>query len=105
MALTKKFLKSKPVCKVTFKLAKDVANGGAVFLVGDFNAWDRQATPMKKAKTGELSTSLDLETGRDYQYKYLILDGDNAERWVNDDNADRYQRSDFAGADNSVICL
>ena len=37
MAITKKFLKSKPVCKVTFALTETEANSAEV--VGDFNDW------------------------------------------------------------------
>ena len=66
MSITKKFLKSKPVCKVTFKLAKGQVNGAeTVNVVGDFNAWDEQASPMKKLKAGGFSTTLELEQGKE----------------------------------------
>ena len=39
--IAKKFLKSKPVCKATFTLPAEAAQGAKkVFLVGDFNNWD-----------------------------------------------------------------
>lgn len=105
MALTKKFLKTKPVCKVTFKLPKDAANGAdALFLAGDFNEWDTASLPMKKSKAGEFSVTVDLPTGCDYQFKYLAKDGES-ERWFNDDAPDRLESSPFSGAENSVVSL
>ena len=41
MAITKKFLKSKPVCKVTFALSETEAKTAEV--VGDFNDWGATA--------------------------------------------------------------
>jgi 1,4-alpha-glucan branching enzyme len=100
MSLQKRFLKSRPVCKVTFKLPKQVAGeAGAVALAGEFNGWDTAATPMKKLKSGDFTVTLDLETGREYQFRYLI-DGD---RWENDEAADGYVTSPYPGVDNSVV--
>jgi 1,4-alpha-glucan branching enzyme len=102
MGLQKQFLKSKPVCKVTFRLPKQVAGGaGAVHLVGEFNGWDTAATPMRKLKSGDFTVTLDLETGGEYQFRYLI-DGD---RWENDEAADRYMPSPYPGVDNSVAVV
>ena len=51
MAFKKQYLKSKAVCKVTFKLSKEQAHAAdSVRLVGDFNSWDQASTPMKKLK-------------------------------------------------------
>ena len=45
MSVKKKFLKSKPICKVSFRLPKEEAGGAeTVHLVGDFNDWDSSAT-------------------------------------------------------------
>lgn len=100
MSLQKRFLKSKPVCKVTFKLPTQVAGeAGAVCLVGEFNGWHTAATPMRKLKSGDFTVTLDLETGREYQFRYLI-DGD---RWENDEAADGYVPSAYPGVDNSVV--
>ena len=64
MSFSKKFLKSKPVCKVTFKLDKKFAPvADNVALVGDFNDWDHEANPMKALKSGGFSATLDLEQG------------------------------------------
>ena len=100
MSLVKKHLKSKPLCKVTFRLAPELANGaGQVALVGDFNDWNPATLPLEKLKSGEFKVTVDLEAGREYQFRYL-LDG---KVWQNDDGADRYVPSGFAGTENSVV--
>ena len=102
MSLKKQFLKSKNTCKVTFTLPKEVVEGVAeVKLLGDFNNWDRSnGTIMKaSAKTGYQAT-LELEPGRDYQFRYLINDN----RWENDWAADDYVQTPF-GVENSVVAL
>lgn len=100
MALKKKFLKTKPVCKVGFSVASDDLNGSKkVFLVGDFNQWDTEARPMRKQKNGSYSITMDLELGREYQFRYLTADG----RWLNDPDADRYEFNEYAGTENSVV--
>ena len=101
MSIEKKFLKAKPVCKVKFSLeGEQYQNASSVLLVGDFNNWKIGETPMKKAKTGSWSVSCDLETGREYQFRYLI-DGNN---WENDPQADSYVPSGL-GSENSVLSL
>jgi len=101
MSLNKKFLKSKEICKCTFRLPKAAApEAESVYLVGDFNGWDTQATPMKKLKSGEFKVEVSLDAGRDYEFRYLI---DN-ERWENDWAADSYRAG--AGTDeNSVVSV
>ena len=103
MSLKKQVLKSKPVCKVTFiipgELGKEAA---AANIVGDFNGWDKDATPMKKLKKdGSFSVTLNLETGKEYQFRY-VLDG---EKWINEEEADRQVETEFADATNSVLAL
>jgi 1,4-alpha-glucan branching enzyme len=100
MSVNKRYLKTKPVCKVTFKLPKEaVPSAQKVSLVGDFNHWDAQAHPMKKLKGGDFSTTLDLEAGGAYQFRYLI---DN-EVWENDWSADAYVPNPFGDGENSVV--
>ena len=102
MALKKQFLKTKPVCKVTFRLPAALAQGATrVHLLGDFNAWDPETLPMKRLKGGDFSLTVDLETGRDYQFRYLLDRG----AWENDDAADRYEYNVFAAAENSVVSV
>lgn len=98
--IAKKFLKSKPVCKATFTLPAEAAQGAKkVFLVGDFNNWDTaEGISMKKQKGGIFKTTVELETGKEYEFRYL-LDG---ETWENDWEADKYVATPF-GVDNSVV--
>lgn len=97
MALTKKFLKSKPVCKVTFAVPAPEATTVAV--VGDFNNWDTKAE-LKKLKNGTFKGTFDLPTDNTYEFRYVV-DGE----WVNEEEADRLQWNEFAGTENSVIEL
>jgi 1,4-alpha-glucan branching enzyme len=102
MSIKKQFLKSKPVCKVGFKLSKEKAAGAVkANLVGDFNNWNVASDEMTSLKDGSFSVSMDLETGRNYQFRYL-LDGTT---WVNDDAADAYEASGFGDAQNAVLVL
>jgi 1,4-alpha-glucan branching enzyme len=100
MPLKKKYLKSKPLAKVTFTVPKEgTAGAKKAHLVGEFNNWDTTATPMRRLKDGTFTATLDLETGRSYEYRYL-LDND---RWENDWEADRYQKSPMGIHENSVV--
>ena len=101
MSIKKQFLKSKPVCKVTLSVPKSISNGARkIQVVGDFNDWNTKATPMEKLKNGTFKTTLNLETGKTYQFKYLL----DSEVWENDDYADDYVRNDFDTM-NSVVNL
>nr|WP_321400882.1 isoamylase early set domain-containing protein [uncultured Desulfobacter sp.] len=98
----KQYLKTKDVCRVRFKVQKKViGTAEKVNLVGEFNDWDESAGTMKKLKSGDFSTVLDLELDRSYQFRYLVDDS----RWVNDDSADIYLPSPFQGEENSVITI
>ena len=100
MSLSKRYLKSRPVCKVTFKLPPEAApEAEVVHLVGDFNAWDVRSTPMRKLKDGGFSATLDLATGSAYQFRYLRDDG----TWENDWQADGYRPNPFGDGENSVV--
>jgi 1,4-alpha-glucan branching enzyme len=98
MAIDKQFLKSKPVCKVTFTVPAQEAN--EVKVVGSFNEWDTNATPLKKLKNGTFKGAVNLDKGQSYEFRYLV-DGN----YTNDDQADSYAWSEFAGADNGVLNL
>lgn len=98
MAIKKQFLKSKPVCKVTFSLPAEEAK--KVSVVGSFNDWNEKKAVLKKLKNGTFKGTVDLESGSSYEFKYVV-DG----VYVNDDAADAYAWNEFAGAENSVINL
>jgi len=100
MSVEKKYTKSKRVSKVTFLVPSQVAAGAQkASLVGEFNGWDPKATRMQKLKTGEFKVTLDLEVGREYQFRYLLDD----HKWTNDEAADRYVPAGIVGAENGVI--
>lgn len=102
MSLKKQFLKSKPICKVTFTVDADLINGAKeVAVLGEFNNWDPSEATMRKLKDGSFTKTLELETGHEYQFRYL-LDG---ERWINDTAADKYTYSGVAAEENSVVAL
>ena len=72
----KQYIKSRQVSKVTFELPNDEAPEGIdiqnAHLVGEFNNWDPTATPMKYLKKGAFQSILELEPGREYQFRYLV---------------------------------
>ena len=96
MAIKKQYLKSKPVCKVTFSIEAEEAK--KAFVVGTFNGWDIKNAPLKKLKNGTFKGTVDLEKDAAYEFKYVV-DG----TYVNDTEADAYVWNDFAGAENSVV--
>ncbi|MBA4410354.1 MAG: isoamylase early set domain-containing protein [Bacteroidota bacterium] len=99
MSLKKQFLKSKPVCKVSFRLdAVDAPEAKTVQLLGDFNNWDKSSEPMTALKTKDFTATLELETGKDYQFRYLI----NGSVWKNEPQADYFVTNSF-GEENSVV--
>lgn len=95
--LKKQYLKSKPICKVTFYTPAAI-EAETVYLVGDFNDWSETETEMSKLKDGRFKVTLDLETDQEYQFRYLV----NGEEWHNDWEADKYVPNPFSG-DNSVV--
>ncbi|MDT8273752.1 MAG: isoamylase early set domain-containing protein [Desulfomonilia bacterium] len=102
MSIKKQYLKTKPLCKVTFTLPREMTRSAeSVSLVGEFNDWNHLSNPMKAQKNGSFTVTLSLPTGREYQFRYL-LDGT---LWENDDSADRYVRTLFGDCDNSVVIV
>ena len=102
MSIKKQFLKSKPACKVTFKVTKNQANmADKVSVVGDFNNWDATAAELNKLKDGSFSQTLELESGKTYQFRY-VADG---KIWFNDEKADSYQDSGHGNEQNGVLEL
>ncbi|GGW40045.1 isoamylase early set domain-containing protein [Arenibacter certesii] len=96
MAISKQYLKSKPVCKVTFSVEAKEAKKVAV--VGDFNNWDPKGSALKKLKNGTFKGTLNFPKDHSYEFKYLI-DGE----FVNELEGDGLQWNDYAGAENSVL--
>jgi hypothetical protein len=103
-SLPKRFIKKLIMSKkITFTLpAEVVADANSGLLLGDFNNWDDSKAPsLKKQKDGSLKTTVTLEGGRSYQYRYLLDDG----RWVNDYSAETYVHDWRYGVDNCLITV
>lgn len=103
MSIKKQFLKSKPVCKVTFSLNKEEANGAEkVQLLGQFNNWSQEeAITLKKFKNGSYRASLDLPVNASYEFKYLL----DEQRWENDPAADQFVNNGIDHGSNFVVSV
>jgi len=98
MGITKQYLKTKPVCKVTFTVPAEEAKKVAV--VGDFNNWNTEESILKKLKNGTFKGTFNLPKENTFEFRYLI-DGD----YVNESEADGYQWNDYAGAENALLTV
>jgi len=100
--LRKRYIRRSNLCEVTFELPEFELPRGievkSVHLVGDSNNWDRRATPMKRGNNGAFRTTLELETEKWYEFRYLI----NGELWFTEWHADAYV-PDGQGGDNCVV--
>ena len=102
MTIRKRYLKSKPICKVTFRIPAEVGKSAKTAkVVGEFNDWSLTANPMKRLKSGAFSTTIDLEIGREYQFRYVL----DENKWENDIEADRLVPSSYADSENSVVVI
>ena len=88
MSIKKQYLKTKPICKVTFKIEAAVSNAAPkAHVVGEFNGWS--------------TSTIALEKGREYQFRYWL----GQQHWENDNEADRQVPTPFGDSRNSVIAL
>lgn len=100
--IKKQVLKSKPVCKVTFTVSKkEASNASKVHLVGEFNGWNETSTELTKMKSGAFKLTLPLETGKSYQFRYLV-DGST---WITDPESDTFVDNGINNEDNGVLEL
>ncbi|MCP9750367.1 DUF4332 domain-containing protein [Ferruginibacter sp. HRS2-29] len=87
--------------QVTFLLPNYIvqhATGG--LLLGDFNNWNAElGFPLELTEDGSLQTTISLQPGQTYQYRYLLNDG----RWENDDRAHSYSAAEGMFIENCVI--
>jgi 1,4-alpha-glucan branching enzyme len=101
MTIEKKPLKTKPVCKVKFLLSgRPYDAATSVTLVGDFNDWSTDQTPFKKDKDGNWSVSLNLDSQKEHQFRYLI----DGAYWENEPGADKFIPNGLS-SENSVLVL
>jgi 1,4-alpha-glucan branching enzyme len=98
MSIKKQFVKTKPLCKVTFSVEAKLASQASV--VGDFNNWSLEEGALSKLKNGTFKATFDLNKDAIYEFKYVI-DG----VFVNEPEADSFRWNDYAGAENSVLAI
>jgi hypothetical protein len=101
--VTKKHIKSRKICKVTFEVPKSELPEGAgvetIAIVDDFNDWDSAATPMVFSKNKKAyHATVELEPSQQYLFRYLL----NGGQWFNDWEADSYIPGSL-GEDNCVL--
>jgi 1,4-alpha-glucan branching enzyme len=102
MSIRKQYLKSRPVCKATFRIPEEVGNSAkSAHIVGEFNNWALLSAPMKKLKSGAFTTTLELETGREYQFRYIL----DQKIWQNESDADKSVPTPYGDSENSVIVI
>ena len=97
--LKKNYTKSGQSCRVTFKVPAEV-EAETIALLGDFNEWDADTHPMTLRKDGSRSTTVSLEAGQDYRFRYLL----DRETWINDEAADREVANRF-GTQDCIISV
>jgi 1,4-alpha-glucan branching enzyme len=72
-----------------------------VNLVGEFNDWDTRVTPMARDQIDAAwRTTIELEAGRRYRFRYLV----DGKEWLNDWHADDYAENPY-GSDDSLVDL
>jgi len=103
MALSKSYSQDKKVCRITFILPKEICeNFKEISILGDFNNWDpHQNKFSNKNSDGSSSIELILDTGKEYQFRYLC----DGVIWLNEPEADGESLTHFGSAKNSVIKL
>ena len=98
MPIKKHFVKTKPVCKVTFSVDAKTASQASV--VGDFNNWNVAEGALSKLKNGTFKGVFDVTKDAAYEFKYVI-DG----VFVNEPEADSFKWNAFAGNENGVLVV
>ena len=96
MSIKKQFIKTKPVCKVTFLI--DAKEASTASVVGDFNDWNPSVGELSKLKNGTFKGVFDLPKDAAYEFKYVV-DG----TYINEPEADYFKWNGFAGAENGVL--
>lgn len=99
MAITKKSLKVRPECRVTFNYRPGDQERHCVELRGDFNGWGEKPLPLKRQRDGSYRVTLNLPQGGEYAFRYLI---DEA-HWDNDEAADAYVPNPYGTGDNGML--
>jgi len=97
--VTKHKINKRKNCKVRVTFAMPAMNScGCLYLVGRFNEWNESVYRMQRAADGTWSLTLELESGRDYQYRYRTDNG----IWHNDSDVNGHVQNPD-GSDSSVV--
>ena len=83
---------------VTFAVAAD-SFAGTVYVVGDFNDWDLESTPLIDRQGEWLCATVTVEKEGRYAFRYRTDDG----RWFNDEGADDYEPNEFGGSNGVIL--
>lgn len=82
--LKKNYSKTRSSCRVTFKVPAEI-EAETIAVLGEFNEWDAESHLLTRRKDGSHSTTISLDAGQDYRFRYLL----DKDRWINDETADR----------------
>jgi 1,4-alpha-glucan branching enzyme len=85
--------------KVVFQLPAAI-DAEKVALCGEFNGWSTDDILLERDSDGVWHTTVALELGKSYRYRYLI----NGEQWENSWQADAYVPNPH-GTDDSVVVV
>ncbi len=78
------------------------SGGGRLYLVGDFNNWNRAGIPLTQKTKKTYAAEISLESGA-YEYKILHVEGDT-EEWLKFSN-DTYTVDDGFGGENAMLLV
>jgi 1,4-alpha-glucan branching enzyme len=84
--------------KVTFELPAAI-DAEKVALCGEFNDWSTDTILLERDPDGSWHTTVSLELGKSYRYRYLI----NGEQWENSWQADAYVPNPHGTEDSVVV--
>jgi len=83
--------------RVQFVLPEERLSG-EVAVVGEFNDWNPRSNKLRRRTNGTRSTTVLLESGRRYVFRYLAADG----AWYDEETADGAEPNGY-GSWNSVL--
>jgi hypothetical protein len=83
---------------VTFTLPAEI-HAQTVALCGEFNDWSADDIRLERGSDGTWRTTVALEPGRSYRYRYLI----DGQRWENGQQADHYEPNPYGSVDSVIV--
>lgn len=107
MNIKKQLLKNRPVVKVTFEIAKEIANNATrINLLSEHNNW--QAIEFKKLKNGKFKIAENISTveRKNFQFIYQVTTESGIESMLLPTDADDYVDNGMNdGGKNAVLSL